>query len=100
LFVAELLRFRAATGHLPRHDELPSGIRQAIGRRVLDLDTRARRFVEAAAVAGVEAATTELASAVGMTEVDAVDAVDQAIAAHMLCAWPAPGRRHGEEAGR
>jgi tetratricopeptide (TPR) repeat protein len=92
LFVTELLRFRAATGRLPRHGEVPSGIRHAIARRLADLDGGARRLAEAAAIAGDPAATAELASAIDMTEADVMDAVDQAIAAHVLCDNPdSPG---------
>jgi DNA-binding SARP family transcriptional activator len=92
LFVTELLRFRAATGRLPGHGDVPSGIRQAIAGRVGRLGVASRRLAEAAAVAGDGAVTAELASAIAMTERDAIDAVDHSIAAHVLCERPdAPG---------
>jgi hypothetical protein len=85
LFVVELARFRAATGRLPDGDEVPSGVRQAVGRRVAGLSPAARRLVEVAAVAAAAASTTELAAAGGTGEREAIDLIDQAIAAHVLC---------------
>lgn len=84
LFIAELLRFRTATGRFPEGDEVPLGVRQAVGRRLADLPGHARRLLDAAAVAGEGASLGELASVAGLTESDAVDIVDRAIAGHVL----------------
>jgi DNA-binding SARP family transcriptional activator len=84
LFVTELLRFRSATGRLPTGDEVPTGVRHAVDRRVAGLDEATRRLVEAAAVAGSSARIAELSRTVGVTESRAIDLVDAAIGAHVL----------------
>jgi DNA-binding SARP family transcriptional activator len=93
LFLGELLRFRAATGRLPAPAEIPPGVRQAVGRRIAELSPRARRLVEVTAVAGTVRSTVELAAAGGVGESDAIDLVDEAMSAHVLCEQPdAPGQ--------
>ncbi|HEX6236070.1 MAG TPA: BTAD domain-containing putative transcriptional regulator, partial [Acidimicrobiales bacterium] len=85
LFIAELLRFRAATGRLPARDEIPPGVRQAVGRRIAELSDPARRLVEAAAVGGTMGSVAELAAAGGVGELEAVDLIEEAIGARVLC---------------
>ena len=65
-------------------DAVSDAVRQAVLARVAGLPDAARRVLEAAALATEPFAPALLAGACALTEVQALDAVDAAMAAHLL----------------
>lgn len=65
-------------------DGLPAPLRQALLARVAGLPDAARRLVQAAALATEPFTPALLAGACALSEVQALDAVDAAMAAHLL----------------
>jgi len=65
-------------------DAMPEAVRQAVLGRVASLPEAARRVLEAAALATEPFTPALLAGACALSEVQALDAIDAAMAAHLL----------------
>jgi DNA-binding SARP family transcriptional activator len=93
LFVTQIVDQVRTTGRVPRSDELPEGLHQAVARRLRPFDATARLLLEAAAVIGLTFDVHVAGAAAGLGAADATAAADAAARAGVLQQRPAePGR--------
>ncbi|MBL7499218.1 AAA family ATPase [Frankia sp. CNm7] len=92
-FVVELARLAAATSveRATAPGALPAGVRDAVLARLAAMPAAMRRLLGTMAVAGREAALPVVATAARLTQAEALDALDTAVAADLAEA-PSPGR--------
>ena len=97
-FAGEVVRTLAAEGRLP--DEaglsagevpLPSGVRDAVGRRITSLPEGAQEVLAAASVIGRDFRLATLQRATGMSRTDLLAVLDEALEAGLVA--PRPTRR-------
>ena len=88
LFLREMQRHAEATGRFPAEGDIPPGIRQAVDRRLAALSAPTIELLGVASVAGPSFDLTVVAMAAGDDERDALDAVDEALAAHLVVEDP------------
>ncbi len=97
-FVLETLRVLLEAGELPQDltalDEvpLPDTVRQAVEARLQRLDPQARQVLEAGAILGTSFDFELVRRAAGRGEIEAIEALDQAVARQLLVEQP-PGYR-------
>src|SRR5262245_27794551 len=101
-FAGEVMRTLAAEGELdveaglpPGGVPLPSGVRDAITRRILALPDDAQRLLAAAAVIGREFPVAILQRAAGISRTQLLEALDQALVAGLIEQRPPAGTTFG-----
>ena len=90
-FMSEVVRLLVAEGKLTREPDagswghaIPQGVREVIGRRLNRLSPRCNEVLATAAVLGREFDSRLLARVSGQSEIELLDALEEAIAARLL----------------
>lgn len=90
-FAGEVVRTLAAEGRLPHEADmsavevpLPSGVRDAVGRRIMSLPEGAQEVLAAASVIGRDFRLATLERATGMSRIDLLAVLDEALEAGLV----------------